>query len=184
MREVFSGFKRLPKQSHYENHWLSKDGRKLLIEWSNTAITGPDGKLLYAIATGIDITERRQAEVTVRKLSSAVEQAANGVVIIDREGIVEYVNPAYADIRKLPIDALLGEPDEFLGSRTDHDAERDPMWQEMLEGRTWRGEVERQHRVGRSDWLAMSVSPVRDPEAETLPSGAEVPGAPCASSTA
>ncbi len=168
VRAVFSGIKRLPEQSHHENHWLSKDGRKLLIDWSNTAITGPGGELLYAIATGIDITGRRQAEGTVRKLSSAVEQAANGIVIIDHEGIVEYANPAYADIRGLPADALLGEPAEFLGTRTDHDAERDPMWREMIEGRTWRGEVERQNRVGRSCWLAISVSPVRNPEAETM----------------
>lgn len=167
VRKVFTGIRRLPEQSRHENYWLSKDGGKLLIEWSNTAILGPDGEFLYGIGTGIDITERRQAESTVRKLSSAVEQAANGVVIIDREGMVEYVNPAYAEISGEPAEKLLGRPAEFLGSRIDHDTERDPMWREICEGRTWRGELERQDRVGRSCWLAISVSPVRNPKAET-----------------
>ena len=167
VQQVFTGLKRLPRQSHYENYWLSKDGRKLLIEWSNTAILDSDGKLRYAIATGIDITERRQAESTVRKLSGAVDQTANGIVIVNREGIVEYANPAYAEIRGEPPEHLLGKPAEFLGSRSSHGGEHALIWQHMLEGKTWRGELERQKHDGGSCWLALTVSPVRNPVSET-----------------
>ena len=48
--------------SRHENKWVAKDGSCRLIEWSNTAIVDAEGKIEYIIGTGIDITERKQAE--------------------------------------------------------------------------------------------------------------------------
>ncbi len=45
----------------YENYWVAKDGQRKLIAWSNTALLDKDGSVEHVIATGIDITERRQA---------------------------------------------------------------------------------------------------------------------------
>ena len=56
-------FKRLlAGQFHdqYENYWLSKDGSKNLISWSNTALFDAQGEIEYIIATGIDVTEQRR----------------------------------------------------------------------------------------------------------------------------
>ncbi|PHS76716.1 MAG: hybrid sensor histidine kinase/response regulator [Rhodospirillaceae bacterium] len=46
----------------YENAWVSKQGELRHISWSNTAISNADGGVKYVIATGIDITTRKQAE--------------------------------------------------------------------------------------------------------------------------
>ena len=46
----------------YENAWVTKDGRRRLIAWSNTALLGPDGSVEYGIGTGLDITDQRRAE--------------------------------------------------------------------------------------------------------------------------
>jgi PAS domain S-box-containing protein len=46
----------------HENHWLTKDGDCRLVAWSNTAILGTDGTVEYVVGTGLDVTERRQAE--------------------------------------------------------------------------------------------------------------------------
>jgi PAS domain S-box-containing protein len=48
--------------NEYENHWVTKHGDHRLIAWSNTALLGADGTVEYVIGTGIDVTERRQAE--------------------------------------------------------------------------------------------------------------------------
>jgi diguanylate cyclase (GGDEF)-like protein/PAS domain S-box-containing protein len=42
-----------------EFHWRTRDGELRLIEWSTTALTGPDGGLTYMVGTGIDVTEAR-----------------------------------------------------------------------------------------------------------------------------
>ncbi|BAU63319.1 two-component sensor histidine kinase [Stanieria sp. NIES-3757] len=48
--------------NQYENHWITKEGDRRLITWSNTALFDHQSKVEYIIATGIDITERKEAE--------------------------------------------------------------------------------------------------------------------------
>ena len=46
----------------YENYWVTKDGSRRLIAWSNTILQDDQGGVEYIIATGIDITDRKRAE--------------------------------------------------------------------------------------------------------------------------
>jgi PAS domain S-box-containing protein len=62
VRPVFRELLARKVGNKYENHWLTRDGRKRLINWSNTVIVDARGEVEHVIATGIDITERRQAE--------------------------------------------------------------------------------------------------------------------------
>ena len=41
-------------------HWLTKDGDRLLIAWSNKPVTGEDGKLEYIVTSGLDLTRRER----------------------------------------------------------------------------------------------------------------------------
>jgi PAS domain S-box-containing protein len=61
-RAVFSRLAAGQFPNRHENYWLTKDGRRRLIAWSNTALLRPDGSVEYVIGTGIDITEQRRAE--------------------------------------------------------------------------------------------------------------------------
>ena len=49
----------------HEHHWVGKDGTRRLIAWNNTVIQDARGTLLYIVASGLDITERRQAEAAL-----------------------------------------------------------------------------------------------------------------------
>ncbi len=51
----------------HENHWLTKDGKRRLIAWSNTVLKGEDGKVRNIIATGIDVTETRELAARMRR---------------------------------------------------------------------------------------------------------------------
>jgi diguanylate cyclase (GGDEF)-like protein/PAS domain S-box-containing protein len=51
----------------YESYWLTKDGEKRLISWSNTVLVDMKGNVEYIIATGIDITESRHAEIALQE---------------------------------------------------------------------------------------------------------------------
>jgi PAS domain S-box-containing protein len=50
-------------------HWLTKDGARILVAWSNKPVLGDDGVPLYLVTTGLDITERRRAEAERRALT-------------------------------------------------------------------------------------------------------------------
>jgi PAS domain S-box-containing protein len=55
---------------HYQSHWLTKQGTTRLIEWSSSSLPDSDGRPLYVIATGIDITEREQLERALLDVSA------------------------------------------------------------------------------------------------------------------
>jgi PAS domain S-box-containing protein len=65
--------------SGLENHWVAKDGSRRLISWSSTALVGADGTIQHVIATGVDITDHRNAEqalIRSEKLASLGRMAA------------------------------------------------------------------------------------------------------------
>jgi PAS domain S-box-containing protein len=62
VKAVFEALQAGQFPNECENCWATKDGGRRLIAWSNTALLGADGAVEYVIGTGIDVTERRQAE--------------------------------------------------------------------------------------------------------------------------
>ncbi len=66
-KAVFNEIKAGLFPKHFENYWLTRDGQRRLISWHNTALLDAGSKVEYIIGTGIDITERRQAEIQARE---------------------------------------------------------------------------------------------------------------------
>jgi PAS domain S-box-containing protein len=62
--------------NQHENRWLTKNGRERLIAWSNTALLDERGEVRHVVATGIDITERHEAEEALRRQAARLEALA------------------------------------------------------------------------------------------------------------
>jgi len=93
VRQVFEKLRAGDFPLDFENYWLTKDGQKRLIAWSNTALVAEDGTIEHIIGTGIDITERRQAEQEIRYLSSFPQLNPNPVLEVDTAGTIIFYNP-------------------------------------------------------------------------------------------
>ncbi len=94
----------------FENHWATKAGRLRLIAWSNTALMDKDGAVEYVIGTGIDVTERRQAEREVRHMSSFPQLNPNPVLEVDAAGEIIFCNASALRI----LEQIGCEPDPRL----------------------------------------------------------------------
>lgn len=57
----------------YENYWVSKAGQRRRIAWTNTVLRDERGELQYVIATGLDVTEREQVDLALRRELSSLE---------------------------------------------------------------------------------------------------------------
>lgn len=69
VRAVFARLRSGQFPSRHENHWLTRDGGKRLIEWSNSALIDDHGKVEYVISVGIDVTDRRRLEREILQIS-------------------------------------------------------------------------------------------------------------------
>ena len=104
-----------PSQS--ENHWVTKDGRCLLIGWSNSAAMS-DGSVESVIATGIDRTERTEARQRAQQGDSTIrallETAAQAILAVDQQGRVVLANAASEKMFGYRRDELIGQSIEML----------------------------------------------------------------------
>lgn len=66
-------------QPHAENEIVTRDGRRRLISWNNTALRDPEGQVIGITSIGEDITERREAETERDRLIAELEAFAHTV---------------------------------------------------------------------------------------------------------
>lgn len=127
------------------------------------------GKVAAVVTSFSDITPIKQAEDALRAsearnrtLAEAIAQSGCSVIITDRTGRIEYVNPACCKAYGYSEAELLGaNPSIFKSGETTHE-DYATLWQTILSGQTWRGELSNRSRTGRLIREAVTVSPVRD----------------------
>ncbi|MFW5787164.1 MAG: PAS domain S-box protein [Halanaerobiales bacterium] len=62
VKNVFSDLASENFPNENENYWITKNGKKRLISWSNSAILDKNDEVKYVVGTGIDVTEQREQE--------------------------------------------------------------------------------------------------------------------------
>jgi len=92
------------------------------------------GNIQCITGTLQDITERHQAAESMRKLSLAVEQTADSIMITDKNGIIEYVNPAFEETTGYSKAEILGKTPSTLKSSGQDDIYYQRLWKTILAG--------------------------------------------------
>jgi PAS domain S-box-containing protein len=108
----------------------------------------------------------QQFEETLRKLHSAVEQSADIVVITNREGRIEYVNPAFERIMGYQRAEVLGASPRLLKSGEHSPEFYQDMWRTLLSGSVFRGVMINRKKTGESVVVEKTITPVRNSQGE------------------
>jgi PAS domain S-box-containing protein len=106
--------------------------------------------------------ERSRAEEKLKKLSRAVEQSANLVIITDADGVIEYVNPKFLDATGYALDEVSGRKPSLWKSGKTSDKEYAELWRTILAGDDWHGEFENKRRDGSVMSVSAVISPIKD----------------------
>ncbi len=127
-------------------------------------VNDKNGQLAGAALFSVDITERKKAELELRKLSRAVEQSPTSVVITDIRGTIEYVNPKFTDLTGYSAREVRGKNPRVLNSGRLPREHFKNLWQTLLAGREWHGEFHNKKKNGEVFWELAHISPIRDDE--------------------
>ena len=108
--------------------------------------------------------ERKVKEQSERisKLSRAVEQSPNMVVITDSEGVVEYVNPKFTEITGYLPEEVVGQNPAHPKSNAAVSESYERLWRSITAGKVWQGEFQSRKKSGELYWESASVSPLCD----------------------
>ncbi|WP_151704562.1 EAL and GGDEF domain-containing protein [Nitrincola alkalilacustris] len=109
-----------------------------------------------------DITERKRSDHEIRKLSQAVEQSPDSILITDLEGRIEYVNDAFLNNTGYTREEIQGENPRLLQSGLTPNETYEAMWSTLQRGETWRGELYNQRKNGSEMVEFVTIAPVRD----------------------
>ncbi len=136
---------KLEPAEYVENPVLTRDGRERTIAWHNALLRGDDGRIEGTLSSGIDVTERRQAEDALReardqlerrveertaelaeseaKYRQLVETTGTGYLILDDQGRVVDANAEYVRLTgRQGLDGIRGR--KVLEWTAPHDLER------------------------------------------------------------
>jgi diguanylate cyclase (GGDEF)-like protein/PAS domain S-box-containing protein len=109
-----------------------------------------------------DLSEQVQTQVQLRLQSVALESAANGIVITDRQGRILWTNPAFTRMTGYTADEAIGRKPSLLKSGQHDEQFYRTLWQTVLAGQVWQGETINRRKDGSLYVEEQTIAPVRD----------------------
>ena len=109
-----------------------------------------------------DITERTNNVQELRKLSKAVKQTADSVLLTDKNGIIEYVNPAFEKTTGYTSAEAIGKTPAILKSGYHDQAFYNDLWEVILGGNPYIGTIMNRKKDGQTYWCEQSITPMKD----------------------
>jgi PAS domain S-box-containing protein len=168
----------------YETRFLCKSGISVDVEVS-ARIIDKEQKMVQGIAR--DITERKsveakirelnreledrvrqrtaeieQANLSLRKLSLAVEHGPAVVFIMNVKGKIEYVNLRFVTALGYRLEEVIGKDPRMFNATEQSKTEYDSLWGIVRTGEIWRGDLCNRHKDGTLIWLHTLISPIKD----------------------
>ncbi|NRA84290.1 MAG: EAL domain-containing protein, partial [Gammaproteobacteria bacterium] len=114
-----------------------------------------------ATLTALCIERHRDAQ-RLLKISLAVQHSPNSLIIIDINGLIEYVNPKFCKITGYQPLELIGHPLDLISAKTNNNILYKEVWQSLRSGKDWRGELQSLKKNGDAYWAYDHVSAIKD----------------------
>ena len=150
----------------FEVEFRTRHGEKRFVHISSNLVKSRDGKNDFRFAFITDLTEIVRTREEIRKLSKAIEQVANTIVITDRDGTIVYVNPYFTEETGYTRKEALGENPKILNSGIQSKEFYKNLWETITAGKVWKGTFLNRKKDGTLFWEKASITPLKDESGE------------------
>jgi len=103
----------------------------------------------------------------LQKLSQAVQQAGEAVLITDQNAVIEYVNPAFTEMTGYTKKEIIGKTPDILKSTSEMAPLCKNIWDRITQGKIWHGTLVNKRKNGNFYPALMSVAPIYNDHGET-----------------
>ncbi|NOT06555.1 MAG: PAS domain S-box protein [Anaerolineales bacterium] len=146
-----------------EQAYTSKWGKIVYAQYRMTPIKDASGQITLIQIILEDITERKQNEEQLRLQSSALNAAANSIMLTDITGKIKWVNPAFSKLTGYALEeALEKNPRDLIKSDKQDQAFYKQMWDTILSGNVWHGEIINRDKDGNYSIEELTITPLKD----------------------
>ncbi len=129
---------------------------------SGAPLLSGSGRIRGGVVVFRDITEKKKAEERLQRLSSAVEQTADSVLITDVRGTIEYVNPAFEATTGYSSAEALGRNPNILKSGLQSPEYYRELWTTILAGEPFRGQTVNRKKNGELYHAEQTITGIKD----------------------
>ena len=171
---VFHNLNENALPNEYENYWITKDGSKLFIHWSNNVLKNESGAVQYIISVGIDVTEARKTEealkLSEKRLKLAVDGSNDGMWEWNIVTGEDYFSSRWLDILGYEHGELPCHVDTFIDLINDDDkpnVQRE-MEQHLKNNTAFNIEMRMRHKSGDDVWVFSRGQAVRNEQGEPI----------------
>lgn len=155
-----TGKRRCLGQGFREVEGMRKDGSTFPMDLSISELALPDKQLFIGIVR--DISRRKQDEAEMAKLSLAIEQSADAVMITDKNGLIEYVNFGFENTTGYRRREVLGKHASILKSGAQDTNFYRNLWQRVDEGNVFHEIFINRKKNGNLYYEEKTITPLRD----------------------
>jgi PAS domain S-box-containing protein len=160
-----SGYERVYETGSVRDYELEiqhKDGHITPVVYNASLYRDETGKVAGVFAAARDITERKQAERQLVVLNTALEAAANGIMLTNADGKIIWSNSAFSQMTGYATEEIVGKDTNFLKSGAQDEEFYRQLWDTILAGKVWRGELVNQRKDGTLYNEEQTITPVFD----------------------
>jgi PAS domain S-box-containing protein len=143
-----------------EAYMRNARGEEVYFQGSAVALHNSNNEIIGAIETIRDITLRKRTEEKLLILSRGIEQSPASVIITDREGNIEYVNPKFTCLTGYTYAEAIGKNPRILKSGLIPSEVHQQLWETIISGSEWRGEFCNKKKNDELYWESASISPI------------------------
>lgn len=145
-----------------EGEQIRKDGTRIWTEVVTQYLRNQHGEPTV-IAIGRDISRRKLSETQLRLQATALESTANAIVITNPDCVIEWVNPAFSTLTGYTSAEAVGKPSrELLHSGRQSPEFYKQMWDTILAGNPWSGQLVNRRKDGSLYIEAQQITPVME----------------------
>jgi|WetSurSiteA1Bulk_404760.scaffolds.fasta_scaffold02398_4 PAS domain S-box-containing protein len=115
-----------------------------------------------------DISNRKRIEEEIVKLSIALDQSANEIIITRKDGNIEYVNRSFTNVTGYLPSEVIGKNPRILKSGNHSPEFYKDLWMTLLNGKQWEGEFLNRKKNGDLYWETATITPIKNKEGEIV----------------